>query len=155
MSTNPTAAPAVPIPSLLAALGAVPDPRKRRGRRYTVATILTFAVCAMACGARSLYAIAQWGREQGSAEVRAALGITRATTPSQPTLFRLFSALGRDAFEQALGAWVRAQGLPVGEAIAIDGKHLRGIHGEAVAGVHLVAAYAHRTGAVLDQKGAR
>ena len=144
----------LPIPSLLAALAAMPDPRKRRGRRYTVATVLTFAVCAMVCGARSLYAIAQWGRDQGSAEVRAALGITRATTPSQPTLFRLFSTLDRDAFEQALGTWVRAQGLPAGEALALDGKHLRGIHGEAVPGVHLVAAYAHRTGAVLDQKGA-
>ena len=144
----------VPIPSLLEALEAVPDPRKRRGRRYSVATVLTFAVCGMVCGARSLYAIAQWGREQGSAEVRAALGITRARTPSQPTLFRLFSALDRDAFERALSAWVRAQGLPPGEALALDGKHLRGIHGAAVSGVHLVAAYAHRTGAVLDHKGA-
>ncbi len=145
----------IPLPSLLAALEGVPDPRKRRGRRYRVATILTFAVCAMVCGARSLYAIAQWGREQGAAaEVRAALGITRASTPSVATLFRLFRDLDRDAFEAALGAWTRAQGLPDDEAIALDGKHLRGIHGEAVPGVHLVAAYAHRSGQVLDQKGA-
>ena len=149
-----TAAPAVPVPSLLEALAHVPDPRKRRGQRYSVATILTFAVCAMACGARSLYAIAQWGREQGGDEVRAALGIARASTPSVATLFRVFRDLDRDAFERALGAWVRAQGLPAGEAVALDGKHLRGIHGERIAGVHLVAAYAHRTGAVLDQKGA-
>lgn len=146
-------APSIPVPSLLEALATVPDPRKRRGRRYSLATMLTFAVCAMVCGARSLYAIAQWGREQGSAEVRAALGITRASTPSVATLFRLFRDLDRDAFEQALGIWVRTQGLPVGEAVALDGKHLRGIHGEAVPGVHLVAAYAHQTGAVLDQKG--
>lgn len=116
--------------------------------------MLTFAVCAMVCGARSLYAIAQWGREQGSEEVRAALGITRASTPSVAALFRLFRDLDREAFEQALGAWVRAQGVAAGEAIALDGKHLRGIHGEQVPGVHLLAAYAHRTGAVLDQKGA-
>jgi hypothetical protein len=145
----------VPVPSLLEALAAVPDPRQRRGRRYSAAAILTFAVCAMVCGARSLYAIAQWGREQGSAEVREALGIRRASTPSVATLFRLFRDLDRDAFEVALGAWVRAQGLAAGEAVALDGKHLRGIHGEHVPGVHLVAAYAHRTGAVLDQKGAR
>lgn len=143
-----------PVPSLLDALAGVPDPRKRRGRRYSAAAMLSFAVCAMVCGARSLYAIAQWGREQGSAEVRAALGITRASTPSVATLFRLFRDLDRDAFEQALGAWVQAQGLAAGEALALDGKHLRGIHGEQLPGVHLVAAYAHRTGAVLDQKGA-
>ena len=143
----------MPVPSLLEALAPVPDPRHRRGRRYTTATILTFAVWAMVCGARSLYAIAQWGREQGSAEVRAALGIARTSTPSVATLFRLFRDLNRDAFEQALGRWVEAQGVPAGEAIALDGKHLRGIHGEAVPGVHLVAAYAHRGGQVLAQKG--
>lgn len=148
------AASLAPVPSLLTALESVPDPRKPRGRRYSAAALLTLAVCAMLSGARSLYAIAQWGREQGSAEVRAALGIHRASTPSVATLFRLFRNLDRDAFEQALGAWVRAQGLPAGEALALDGKALRGIHGEAVPGVHLVAAYAHRTGAVLAQKGA-
>ncbi len=142
------------VPSLLEALAGVPDPRARRGRRYSAATILTFAVCAMLCGARSLYAIAQWGRDAGTAEVRAALGIDRARTPSVATLFRLFRDLDRDAFEAALAAWVRAQGLPAGEAVAIDGKQLRGIHGEEVAGVHLVAAYAHRSGQVLSQKGA-
>lgn len=142
------------VPSLLAALAGVPDPRARRGRRYSAATILTFAVCAMLCGARSLYAIAQWGRDYGSAEVRSALGIDRASTPSVATLFRLFRDLDRDAFEAALAAWVRAQGLPAGEAVALDGKQLRGIHGEQVPGVHLVAAYAHRSGQVLGQKGA-
>lgn len=144
---------AVPVPSLLAALAAVPDPRRRRGRRYPVAAVLTFAVCAMVCGARSLYAIAQWGQEQGSAEVRAALGIPRARTPRVATLFRLFRDLDQPAFEAALGAWVRAQGLPPGEGVALDGKALRGIHGEQVPGVHLGAAYAHHTGAVLGQKG--
>ena len=149
---EPALAP-VPVPSLLMALAEVPDPRRRRGRRYPVAAVLTFAVCAMLCGARSLYAIAQWGQEQGSAEVRAALGITRARTPCVATLFRLFRDLDRPAFEAALGAWVRAQGLAAGEGVALDGKALRGIHGEQVPGVHRVAAYAHRTGAVLGQKG--
>ncbi len=141
------------IPSLLAALAAVPDPRARRGRRYAVATILTLAVCAMLCGARSLYAIAQWGREHGSAEVRAALGIERESTPSVATLFRLFRDVDVAAFEAALAGWVRAQGVPAGEGVAIDGKTLRGIHGETLPGVQLVAAYAHRTGGVLGQKG--
>lgn len=141
------------IPSLLVALAGVPDPRARRGRRYGVATVLTFAVCGMLCGARSLYAIAQWGREHGSAEVRSALGIGRASTPSVATLFRLFRDLDVAAFEAALARWVRAQGVGVGEGVAIDGKTLRGIHGETLPGVQLVAAYAHRTGSVLGQKG--
>jgi hypothetical protein len=148
------AIPAAAIPSLLEALAAVPDPRRRRGRRYSAAAILTFAVWGMACGARSLYAIAQWGREHDAAEVRAALGIARGRTPSVATLFRLFRDLDRDAFERALAGWLVSQGLGPGEAVALDGKGLRGIHGEAVPGVHLVAAFAGRSGAVLAQKGA-
>ena len=43
-------------------------------------------------------------------------------------------------------------GLEAGEALAIDGKRLRGIHGEQLPGVHLVAAYAHRSGVVEGQQ---
>lgn len=141
------------MPSLLVALQAVPDPRHRRGRRYAQAAMLTFAVWAMLCGARSYYAIAQWGREQATADIRAALGIDRARTPSVATLFRLFRDLDVVAFERALGSWVAAQGVRVGEAIAIDGKAIRGLHGEEVPGVHLVAAYTHQAGQVLGEKG--
>jgi len=145
------AAPA--IPSLLAALAGVPDGRKRRGRRYSQAAMLTFAVCAMLCGARSLYAIAQWGREQAGDDIRAALGIDRASTPSVTTVFRLFRDLEVAAFEQALAGWLTRQGIPAGEAIALDGKSIRGLHGEAVPGVHLVAAYGQKYGQVLGHKG--
>ncbi len=146
---------AVVVPSLLAALGAVPDPRHPRGIRYSVAALLTLAVCAMLAGSRSLYAIAQWGREYGgeAADVRAALGLTRPRTPSVATLFRVFRDLDRAALEAALGRWVASQGVAAGEALALDGKQLCGIHGEELPGIHLVAAYAQRTGVVLGQKG--
>jgi hypothetical protein len=58
------------------------------------------------------------------------------------------------AFQRVLTVWFCARGLGPGEGIAIDGKTLRGIHGEEVPGVHLVSAYAHRRGIVLDQEAA-
>jgi DDE_Tnp_1-associated len=58
-------------PGLLAAFARVPDVRSRQGRRYRLAALLTLATAAMLCGARSLYAIAQWGRMQ-PAEARRA-----------------------------------------------------------------------------------
>ena len=42
-------------------LAEVPDLQNPHGTRYKKGVILAFAVCAMLCGARSLYAIAQWG----------------------------------------------------------------------------------------------
>jgi hypothetical protein len=59
--------------------------------------------------------------------------------------------LDHTAFEPVLGQWFAAQGLQADEAIAIDGKTLRGIPGEDVPGVHLVAAFAHQTRTVLAQ----
>jgi DDE_Tnp_1-associated len=139
-------------PSLLRALAAVPDPRSRHGRRHPLPAVLALATVAMLCGARSLYAIAQWGREQ-PAEVVWTLGFARGRTPGVATLHRVFKALDVEAFEAALATWAQAALGGRGEAIAIDGKALRGIHGEQLPGVRLVAAYDVQTGLVLAQKG--
>src|SRR4051794_41919883 len=45
---------------LLQALAAVPDPRRRRGRRYSLQSVLLIAVSAVLAGARSYAAIADW-----------------------------------------------------------------------------------------------
>jgi len=143
----------VPVPSLLRALAAVPDPRQIRGQRYGQAAMLTLSVCAMLCGARSLYAIAQWGREHDAAELRRALGLPLHRSPSVATLFRVFRDLDVAAFEQTLAGWLAQQDGARDTVIALDGKTLRGIHGEEVPGVHLLAAYAPRSGRVLGEKG--
>jgi hypothetical protein len=139
--------------SLLEALARVPDPRGRQGRRYELASVLAMAVCAMACGARSLYAICQWGKAHRQL-VCEALGITRMRTPDGATLHRLFVRLNVEAFEGVLGKWLSARGLKRGQGIAVDGKTLRGIHGEEIAGVHLISAFAHQRGIVLAQRAA-
>jgi hypothetical protein len=83
----------------------------------------------------------------------AALGFTREQSPCVATLHRVFTRLDAAAFEGALRTWAQAN-LPSGEeAIAIDGKALRGIHGEELPGVRLVAAYTHEAGLVLAQLG--
>ena len=112
--------------SLLAAFATVPDPRSRHGRRHPLPALLALAPAAMLCGARSLYAIAQWGRLQEPAVV-CALGFTRTTTPGVATLHLAFKELDVVAFEAALRAWAQGQFGASKEAIAIDGKGLRGI----------------------------
>lgn len=139
-------------PSLLQAFTTVPDPRKPGGRRHPLPAILALATAAMLAGARSVFAIAQWGRLQDPA-VLAALGFTRTRSPAVSTLHLVFKALDAEAFEAALAHWSQAQ---LGEqpvAIAIDGKALRGSHGEKLPGVDLVAAYADAAGLVLAQTG--
>ena len=136
------------------ALATVPDPRSAQGKRHPLPAILTLAVCAMLAGARSLYAICQWGRQQDPDAV-SALGFTRPLTPAVSTLHAVFCRLDTDAFAAAIAQWTQqwlsATGARV--VIAVDGKALRGIHGEELPGVRLVAGYVHGAGLVVGQKG--
>lgn len=139
---------------LLDAFARVPDPRSPHGRRHPLPAVLALATAAMLSGARSLYAISQWGRLQPPEVVRA-LGFTRDRTPAVSTLHAVFRALDAAAFEAAVGGWARACLGDRAGAIAVDGKALRGIHGEALPGVRLVAGYADGAGLVLAQSGGR
>ena len=64
------------------------------------------------------------------------------------TLHRVFKDLDAAAFEEVLREWVKDSGADLG---LVNGKTLRGIHGEEIPGVHLVSAYAAGSGAALTQ----
>jgi hypothetical protein len=147
--------------SLAEALAGLPEARRPYGwspgrSPLPLAGMLQVAVAAMLCGARSLYAVAQWAREriEEDAEALVPLGLPAGRSPSVATLHRVFKRLDVAAFEAALGAWLERTGVQRVSALAIDGKTLRGIHGDEVPGVHLVAAYAHEAGTVLGQVAA-
>src|SRR6516225_10360529 len=71
-----------PAPAgLLAVFGRVPDPRKPRGRRHSLAAVLTLATCAVLAGARSFTAIGEWSADAGQA-VADLLGIVRVPDES-------------------------------------------------------------------------
>src|SRR5437879_6957621 len=95
-------------PSLVAAFAQMPDPRKARGQRHPLPAILALATAAMLAGARSVYAIAQWGRLQAPAVLHA-LGFTRPRSPAVSTVHLVFKALDAEAFEAALAQWAQAK----------------------------------------------
>jgi DDE_Tnp_1-associated len=126
--------------SLLAAFARVPDARSRHGRRYPLPALLTLATAAMLAGARSLYAISQWGRVQPEA-VRRALGFVdeEGAMPAATTLHYVFKRLEVERFEAALQVWAAAMLDGRTQQLVLDGKALRGMHGEELPGVRLVA----------------
>ena len=128
----------------------LPDPRSGLGRRHPLAAILSQATVAMLAGARSLEAIAQFGRDRGAGFARA-LGFTRDRTPCKATFHNVFKALSASVFERALGGWIRGRRQAGWRRIAIDGKTLRGAQGDQLPGVHLLAAFAHDAKAALGQ----
>ena len=141
---------------LIEVLAEIPDFRSPHGKRHPLGAILALACSAMLCGYRSYTAIAEWGRHYGAPLVQA-LGFTHRS-PCAATLHTVLRRVDREAVEATLGAW--AEGL-LGEApqpergedaIAIDGKTLRGSQKQGAPGVHLLSALAHRLGVTLAQQ---
>lgn len=135
----------------------IPDVRKSRGKRHPLSAILALSCCAMLCGSRSYSAIAEWGRNYGSA-IAHALGFTH-TTPCASTLHTIFGRLDCEVFEATLGVWadsVVAHTPPMPEApeaaMAVDGKTLRGSKKQGAPGTHLLSVLAHRLGLTLTQQ---
>ena len=137
---------------LIEFLAEVPDHRQHN-RSHPLSAVLALTTCAMLCGARSLYAAAQWGRDHGG-ELVAALGFRREKTPCVATLHNVLKAVDVAAFEAALARWLaQAQPAATGKvkAVAIDGKTLRGSQGHQLPGVHLLAAFSARLGLPVTQ----
>lgn len=149
--------PAAAVPPLVPYLRTVPDPRQASGRRHPLEAILTLACAAMLAGCDSLLAIAEWGRDpHAGASLAQRLGFTRARTPCVATLHRVFRRLDVAAFERAVGTWAAATAAAMpprgeGEAIAIDGKTLRGSRQPTVPAVQLLGALGHELGLALAE----
>ena len=105
------------------------DPRRRAGSGIALVVVLTAAVCAVAAGARSFVAVAEWVADL-PAEVAAALG-GRIACPSESAIRRLLGRVDADRFDTVIGGFVQglcAAAAPAGRrrVLAVDGKTVRG-----------------------------
>ncbi len=141
-------------PRLADALIEVADPRKRRGVRHGLVVVLTAAVCAVAAGARSFVAVAEWVADL-PVDVAAVLGVNHRC-PSESTIRRILGRVDADRFDAVIGGFV--QRLCVGadlvgrrRVLAVDGKTVRGSRGPHGPARHLFAVIDQQTRAVLGQ----
>jgi predicted transposase YbfD/YdcC len=165
LSTLLSVAEAVPEPlpaaesiRLIQALTAIPDPRRRRGRRHGLQSVLLLALQAVMAGAASWVGIAQW-----AAIAPQALGVC-GPPPSAATFRRVLAAVDITAVEAALTTWVtgrqaRARHQPPAgttaaetrTVLAVDGKTLRGSKDAEGQQTKLVCVYDHAHRLVLTQ----
>lgn len=134
---------------LRAALGAVPDFRKRKGRRHPLSGILGLVVLGLMANCRSLSAISRYA--QIHPEVLTPLGLIRP--PSVPTLSRVLAGVDPGQVRTALLRFTQtllARRDQIPDVVALDGKSLRGVH-EADAPAHLLHVFAQAASLVLDQ----
>jgi len=135
---------------LMDLLKTIVDPRKPRGVRHPVATIVAIALCAALSGARSFCAIAEWAQALSREGLRT-LGSKRKTPPSEPTIRRVLQRLDADRLDAHIGQWLAAQNPLAGRGLAVDGKTVRGGHDTHRCAPHLLSAILHQEGIVLGQ----
>jgi predicted transposase YbfD/YdcC len=146
---------------LVAALAAVPDPRRQcRNLRHPLVDVLVIGLCGVLCGSDDFVEIEEFGRAKEDF-FRRFLELPDGI-PSHDTFRRVFQAVQPQALQQCLIEWLRdvrqasPAGPTAGEVVAIDGKTLRRTFDRArgLGALHLVSAWATSNGITLGQVAA-
>ena len=102
------------------------DPRKAKGKRYSLLTLLVLIFLAKLSGKDRPVEIADWAKNEAE-ELTRLLGLKRDWMPHHNTYRRVFqNILKEDEFEQLMEEYHQQQKEGDGEVLVIDGKALRG-----------------------------
>jgi predicted transposase YbfD/YdcC len=140
---------------LVAALAAVPDPRRQcQNLRHPLVDVLVVGFCGVLCGCEDFVELETFGRKK-EGFFRRFLELP-AGIPSHDTFRRVFQAVCPQALQRCLIEWLQGvrQAAPAeGEVIAIDGKALRRTFDRArgLGALRLVSAWATANGLTLGQ----
>ena len=135
---------------ILGYLSIIKDPRLERKKLHLLSDILFIGVCATLCGCdtwEDIHLFATEREEWLTQYIKLPNGI-----PSPDTIARVFSLIDPNQFEIAFRNWVGSlYRVEDGKIIAIDGKRLRGSHGNGKSAIHMVGAFAAESGLALAQ----
>jgi hypothetical protein len=136
---------------LFEVLCGIPDPRKRRGVRHKIQSVLATALCAVLGGARNITSMAEWAAEQSPQTLRR-LGSKYGRPPSERTYRRVFASIDVAEVDRRTGCWVSEQERSLkGAGLALDGKTVRGSTDGENSARHLLSAIVHGSGTVVAQ----
>jgi len=134
--------------SLFMTLQALPDPRRRQALRYPLGCCLSILTCAVLAGCKGVRECAEFADTLTQPQLDALRSWRNPKTgrfeaPGFTTLWRVANAVDAHQFEQTVTQWFRDEDrLP--EAIALDGKVLRGTLLNEDGGSCVVSAVSHQ-----------
>ena len=144
----------IDVRSLYTSFERISDGRKARGRRYSLAYLLTVICLAKLAGEQKPTGIAEWIRLRATPLARL-LGVAGLSAPSLNTIRRTLAAapLADELHKACLSFLRQTYGAEQASLVILDGKTLRGTipKGE-TQGVHLLSAYVPDDGLVLAQE---
>lgn len=142
--------------SLFDLFNAMSDPRRKEGRRYPLGCVLSICAAAVLCGARDYQGIddfAQALTKQQRRRLRCwkSPGNGRYRVPSKTTFWNVLNAIDPAELDAHLSQWLRTLDGGRAEALAIDGKTVKGAWSSSDRQLHLFAALAHEASVVYAQ----
>jgi len=139
--------------SLMEFLYQITDPRKPRGVRHSLVSILALSIEAALCGMRSFVAIAQWA-ESLPEDTLKKFGCKRNKPPCESTIRRTLQQINAEEVDQKIGEWLVANYVILqGKLVVFDGKTLRGAYDtdKQIRAPHLLSAILAREKLVVAQ----
>lgn len=154
---------------LLACFAAVVDPRDRRGRRHSLASILGLCTAAVAAGEVDLVGITAWV-SAAPQDLLAVMGLRRNSfgvyvAPHPDTIERVFAALAAQDLADQVGAHLARRHVAAGGGVApssggpvllpglaVDGKAIRGAVGADGLIPYVLGAATHEKCTVLAER---
>jgi Druantia protein DruA/DDE_Tnp_1-associated len=104
------------------------DPRKPKGKRHQLATVLTLIALAVTAGCKNPHAVAEFARSLNHGQRRHLRCRPRPGTrrqcdvPGERTFRRLLKAVGADSLKDALVVWMAQQDALPAQVLHLDGK---------------------------------
>lgn len=147
--SGPCSLRAAQLGSLLERFRELKDRRRGHGLRHPQPFVLACAAVALLMGAGGYEAFEDVCQKLTQRQLRA-LGCRqnpktgRSRAPSDTTFFRVINGLDAAAFDLRVGQWLMAQEISVLQALAIDGKCLRGSGRTDGKPLQLLSAVSHR-----------
>ena len=137
-------------------LSSVPTRRRPRGLRHREGTVLSIAIAAVLAGRRGYTALAEWAAELTQAQLKRLRArynprTQRFEPPSEPTLRRVLQSADVAALDALFRDWLLGL-TDADDALAVDGKTLRGAVRTDGTRVHLLSAFLQDQGFTVAQR---
>ncbi len=148
---------ATQLDSLLELFKELKDPRRGHGLRHPQAFVLACAAVALLMGAGGYEAFEDECKKLTQRQLRA-LGCRKDPKtklyrpPSDSTFFRVINRLDAAAFDLRVGEWMMGQEISILQALAVDGKCLRGSARTDGKPLQLLSAVSHQLRLTVAQQ---
>jgi predicted transposase YbfD/YdcC len=140
--------------TLIYALSQIEDGRSGQGKRHSLVSILMLIFCATSAGCKNLAECVQWAKVPRNFRFLKKLVDFPHGVPHPTTISRAIQVCDANRLAKAFVFWqFQVFGIiSPGICLSLDGKTLRGVHGEGVVR-HLFSATIHETQRLLAQIG--